>query len=60
MRALCRASLAFVLVPALALGQQALTSATGQHDKTFLTRRDFLVLGVGAAATGVLSLFDGR
>lgn len=58
MRALCRASLAFVLVPALALGQQAPTGAAGQHDKTFLTRRDFLVLGVGAAATGVLSLFD--
>lgn len=28
------------------------------HDKTFLTRRDFLVLGAGAVATGVLSIWD--
>ena len=63
MRALCRASLALVLVPALALGQQVPTGASPlrddtQRDKTFLTRRDFIVLGVGAAATGVLSIFD--
>jgi membrane-associated phospholipid phosphatase len=31
---------------------------TVQHDKTFLTRRDFLALGVGAVASGVLSIFD--
>jgi membrane-associated phospholipid phosphatase len=31
---------------------------TVQHDKTFLTRRDFLVLGASAVATGVLSIFD--
>lgn len=64
MRATGRALLVLVLVPALALGQQLPTDATpqrddtGQHDKTFLTRRDFVVLGVGAAATGILSLFD--
>lgn len=54
MRALCRASLALVLVPALALAQ----ADSVVHDKTFLTRRDLVVLGVGAAATGVLSIFD--
>ena len=64
MRALCRASLALVLLPALALAQAVPTAAsqvradTVAHDKTFLTRRDLIVLGVGAAATGVLSIFD--
>ncbi|HEX6599546.1 MAG TPA: phosphatase PAP2 family protein [Gemmatimonadaceae bacterium] len=64
MRALRRASIALVLFPALALAQavptgtSSLRDDTTQHDKTFLTRRDFIVLGVGAAATGVLSLFD--
>jgi membrane-associated phospholipid phosphatase len=52
-----------VLLPALALAQQVPTDTTrpsdaAAHDKTFLTRRDLIVLGVGAAATGVLSIFD--
>lgn len=53
-RALCRASLTLVLFPAFALAQ----ADSVVHDKTFLTRRDFIVLGVGAATTGVISLFD--
>ncbi|HEX5970368.1 MAG TPA: phosphatase PAP2 family protein [Gemmatimonadaceae bacterium] len=72
MRALRRASIALVLFPALALAQEVATVVApprdastlapqvpgDTHDKTFLTRRDFIVLGVGAAATGVLSIFD--
>jgi membrane-associated phospholipid phosphatase len=53
-RALRRASIAFLLLPAVALAQ----ADSVVHDKTFLTRRDFVVLGIGAAATGVISLFD--
>lgn len=54
MRALRRASLALILLPTVALCQ----ADSVAHDKTFLTRRDFLVLGIGAAATGVLSIYD--
>ena len=54
MRASCRAFLALML-PVAAIAQQA---DTAHHDKTFLTRRDLLVLGAGAGATGVLSIFD--
>ena len=54
MRAFSRALLTLVL-PATALAQ---TADTVTHDKTFLTRRDFVVLGVGAAATGLLSIWD--
>jgi len=62
-RALCRASLALALLPALAFAQSVPngTSPTrddAAHDKTFLTRRDFVVLGVAAAATGITSIFD--
>jgi len=61
-RALCRAlysvvipiTLATTIVPS-ALAQSRDTTS---HDKTFLTRRDLLVLGAGAAATGVLSIWD--
>src|SRR6476660_6055308 len=53
-RALRRALIAVVLP--VTMFAQARDSV--EHDKTFLTRRDFLVLGVGAAATGVLSIFD--
>jgi len=53
-RAFSRALLTLVL-PATALAQ---TADTVTHDKTFLTRRDFVVLGVGAAATGLLSIWD--
>lgn len=54
MRALRRA-LAAVVLP-VTLFAQAPDSVV--HDKTFLTRRDFWVLGAGMAATGVISLFD--
>ena len=54
MHALRRALIALVL-PVTMFAQAA---DTVQHDKTFLTRRDFLVLGAGAVATGVLSIFD--
>jgi membrane-associated phospholipid phosphatase len=53
-RALRRALIAVVL-PVTMFAQ---ASDSVQHDKTFLTRRDFLVLGIGAATTGIISLFD--
>jgi membrane-associated phospholipid phosphatase len=53
-RAFVRALLILVL-PATALAQ---TVDTVTHDKTFLTRKDFVVLGAGALATGILSIWD--
>ena len=54
MRAFRRALLTLVL-PVTALAQSV---DTVTHDKTFLTRKDLLVLGAGAVATGVLSIWD--
>jgi membrane-associated phospholipid phosphatase len=31
---------------------------TTRHDKTFLTRRDLLISGIGLAATGLVSIYD--
>ncbi|HET9685102.1 MAG TPA: hypothetical protein VFP15_13440, partial [Gemmatimonadaceae bacterium] len=59
MRAL-RHALVAVVMPVTLFAQSSLaqTVDTTSHDKTFLTRRDFVVLGIGAAATGVLSIWD--
>jgi len=55
-----RHALVAVVMPVTLFAQSSLaqTVDTTSHDKTFLTRRDLVVLGIGAAATGVLSIWD--